>query len=268
MRFLENTRYRMPVSFGPAPGPRQHVGGARVVDPMARVQGVSTRFLTDADKLEALLPPGMSLDGEPVVTVELLFLTELAWLAGRGYNSLGVKFPVVCNGRTETVRGPYLSVLWENMADPMITGREELGYAKLYCEIDQPAISKDRQRYAASWQRHRFFEMELTDIAPSSDLPNREGDGLLHYRYVPAIGRPGMADFAGPTLSPPSPHVELLDHKTAQGQLRFIRSSFEELPTLVHIVNALADLPIVEYRGASIIEWRQDAEFANQRLVD
>lgn len=267
MQFRENIRYRMPVSFGPVPGPRQQVGGARVVDPIARVQGVATCFLTDAGKLDELLPPGMRLDGEPVVTVELLFITELAWLAGRGYNSLGVKFPVICQGQTETVRGPYLSVLWENMADPMVTGREELGYAKLYCEIDQPAILKDRRRYGASWQGHRFFEMELTDIEVADKWPEREGDGLLHYRYVPAIGQPGVADFAGPTLSPPSPHFELLDHKKADGRLRFIRSSWEELPTLVHIVNTLADLPIVEYRGASISEWRQDAEFANQRVV-
>lgn len=268
MRFAENTRYRMPVSFGPAPGPRQQIGGKRVVDTMACVQGVATRFLTDANRMEALLPPGMSLDGEPIVTVELLFITELAWLAGRGYNSLGVKFPVVCKGRSEILRGPFLSVLWENMADPMITGRDELGYAKLYCEIDPPAILKDRQRYTAGWQGHRFFEMELTDIATAPDLPAREGDGLLHYRYVPAIGRPGVADFEGPTLSPPSPHVELLDHKTARGQVRFIHSAWEDLPTLVHIVNALAELPIIEYRGATITKWRQDAEFANQRLVD
>lgn len=267
MRFMENARYRMPVSFGPAPGPRQQVGGARVVDPMARVQGVSTRFLTDAARLEALLPPDMSLDGEPIVTVELLFITELAWLAGRGYNSLGVKFPVICHGRTETLHGPYLAVLWENMADPMITGRDELGYAKLYCEIDQPALLKDRQRYRAGWQGHRFFEMELTAIVPADKPPEREGDGLLHYRYVPAIGRPGVADFAGPTLSPPSPRFELLDHKVARGQHRFITSTWEELPTLVHIVNALAELPILEQRGSTISEWRQDAEFANQRLV-
>ena len=267
MQFRENTRYRMPVSFGPAPGPRQRVGGARVIDPMARVQGVATRFLTDAERLEALLPPGMSLDGEPVVSVELLFITELAWLAGRGYNSLGVKLPVVCQGQTETLRGPFLSVLWENMADPMVTGREELGYAKLYCEIDQPAILKDRLRYRAGWQGHRLFEMELTDILPADKPPEREGDGLLHYRYVPAIGRPGVADFAGPTLSPPSPCFEWLDHKTANGRLRFIHSTWEELPTLVHIVNTLAKLPILEYRGSTISEWRQDVEFANQRLV-
>lgn len=162
---------------------------------------------------------------------------------------------------------PYLAVLWENMADPMITGREELGYAKLYCEIDPPAILGDRRRYVAGWQGHRFFEMELRDVQASDKPHEREGDGVLHYRYVPAVGQPGVADFAGPTLSPPSPRFERLDYKRADGSLRFVHSSWEELPTLVHIVNALAELPILEYRGASITEWKQDAEFANQRLV-
>lgn len=267
MDFLSNTRYRMPVSFGPMPGPRQRVGGGRYGNTMARVESVATHFLTDFDQLTQLLPPGMVLEGEPVVTVEILYLSELGWLAGRGYTSLGIKMPVICKGKTETVRGPFLAVLWENRADPIITGREELGYSKLFCDIDPPAILGNRRRFVASWEGHRFFEMELSDITPASPQSERSDNGTIHYRYVPRIGAPGEADFAGPTLSPKGARTELIDYSRAAGSVRFIESRWEDLPTLVHIVNSLAALPVLEDRGATITNFRIDAEFANQRIV-
>ena len=36
------------------------------------------------------------------------------WLAGRGYNVLGVCFPVNFNGEKDHVSGDLLAVLWEN----------------------------------------------------------------------------------------------------------------------------------------------------------
>lgn len=267
MEFQTNKRYRMPVAFGPMPGPRQNASGGRIVNPIANIQTVATRFLTDVDKLTELLPPGLVLDGEPVVTVEIKYLSELSWLAGRGYSSLGIKIPAICKGKAETVMGPFLAVLWENSADPIITGREELGYSKLYCEIDSPAVMGDRQRFSASWGKCRFFEMELVDIRPAPQRVEAQVDGTIHYRYVPKIGEPGEADFAGPVLSPAGGRRELIDHFQATGSVSFIKSRWEDLPTLFHIVNALAALPVLESRGATITRTRDDIEFANQRLI-
>ena len=265
--FMPENRYRMPVVFGPMPGPRQRPGGGRFTSSTARVEIVTASFLTEARFLERLLPPGFTLDGEPVVTIEYMFMSELLWLAGRGYNTLGVRFPVRYQGRSEALRGPFLAVLWENKADPIITGREELGFSKLFCDIPQPQILGDRRVYGASWEGHGFLEVELTGMgtAPFSPQPN---DGVLHYRYLPRVGVSGEADFAGAVVSPPGASFELIDHQVGKGSIRFRESTWEQLPTLAHIVNCISAFPIIEERSATITNCRRDVELANHRIVD
>ena len=63
------------------------------------------------------------------MTVAATYMKEIAWLAGRGYNTLGVSFPATFTGEEDEVTGNFLTVLWENLTDPIITGREELGFA-------------------------------------------------------------------------------------------------------------------------------------------
>lgn len=63
--------YRMPYGFGPTAGPRQRPDGkpfSWTATPHKLT--VATSFLTEATRIDALLPPGFSLAGEPVVTVE------------------------------------------------------------------------------------------------------------------------------------------------------------------------------------------------------
>ena len=57
-------------------------------------------------------------------------MKEIEWLAGRGYNTLGVSFPAVFEGEVDRATGSLLTVLWENLTDPILTGREELGFSK------------------------------------------------------------------------------------------------------------------------------------------
>ena len=265
--FLPDARYRMPVIFGPMPGPRQRVEGGRFQQSMTRVEMVTASFLTEAAHLERLLPAGFSLDGEPVVTIEYMFMTELRWLAGRGYNTLGVRFPVRYRGRSENLRGPFLAILWENMADPIISGREELGFSKLYCEIPPAQIIGDRRLYGAGWQGHAFLKMEVSDLAPATFAPEPD-DGLLHYRYVPRTGFPGQSDVEGAVLTPSGMRVEILDYKEGKGSVTFLPSTWEQLPTLIHIVEKLAALPQLEERGAAITNAYFDNELINHRIVD
>jgi hypothetical protein len=71
MKFEPGLRYRMPVMFGPSISPRQGLAGVRYDSSDAPATCVSATFLTDAAPLEALLPPGFSLHGEPTLTVEI-----------------------------------------------------------------------------------------------------------------------------------------------------------------------------------------------------
>ena len=166
--------YMMPTHFGPASGPRQGPDG-RGFDGQdsPRVTSYSVRFLTRAEQLDALLPMGFRLAGEPVVTVTVSFLTEIAWLAGRGYNTLGVSFPAEYEGAEDRARGPFLAVLWENLADPILTGREQLGFSKIYCAIPPPVVLRGETRCAADWLGFTFMDMRLSAMAAA---PVAEGE--------------------------------------------------------------------------------------------
>ena len=95
--------YMMPTHFGPMCGPRQGPGGKKFAfeQDHRKCMAVSVSFLTNAAQLQELLPPGFELMGEPVVTVFETYMKEIDWLAGRGYNVLGVNFPVVYQGQKD-----------------------------------------------------------------------------------------------------------------------------------------------------------------------
>ena len=138
-KFDPNAMYRMPTHFGPRTGPRYGPDGRKFeCKDNPKSTSVTVSFLTNSEQLEAFLPPGFSLNGEPVVSVSGGYMKEIEWLAGRGYNTLGVSFPVVFNGEVDRATGSLLTVLWENLTDPILTGREELGFSKIYCELPDP----------------------------------------------------------------------------------------------------------------------------------
>src|ERR1700687_3005225 len=86
-RFEAGRIYRMPTHFGPAPGPRQLPDDVAVEPKRSpRRLSVAGSFLTDPGVLEQHLPDGFTVAGEPVVTVEFHHMTDIDWLAGRGYH--------------------------------------------------------------------------------------------------------------------------------------------------------------------------------------
>ena len=80
------------------------------------------------------------MDKEPLITVTASYIKEIEWLAGRGYNTLGISFPAVFQGEKDYASGNFLTVLWENLTDPILTGREELGFSKIFCDLPEPKI--------------------------------------------------------------------------------------------------------------------------------
>lgn len=262
-------RYRMPVVFGPSDGPRQaeHGESFDCSDSPRTIAGFS--FLSDRRVLDAVMPPRCELDGEPVVTVEHIQLREVNWLAGRGYNILGVKFPVVFRGEKETARGAFLAVLWENMAEPILTGREELGYAKLYCDLPSPHLNGNNVEYSAAWGGHEFARLsfeDLVDAEPSTSTP--VGDGVIHHRYLPSLRVIGAADVDEMVITPSGGYEVKYDRfRRGKGSVEFVRSSWAQMPTMHHIVNRLADWPVLETRDAWVTEIRGAKDLSDQRVL-
>lgn len=269
------TMLRMPVHFGPATGPRRGPDNKRFDwTGMPTRLSLLTRFRTDTAALEAILPPGFAPAGEPIVVVEVQYLSGLSWLGGRGYNTLGVRFPAVHRGKRDT-EGMFLSVLWENLADPIITGREELGFNKVYCEIPPHRAIGNRRIVEASWLGHQFFRLELeeTEQVDPSSLSRAElgswGEGTLHYKYVPRTGDWGQADAAYAVLSPSSGStMKITEAWRADGEHAFVESRWEQLPTLYRIVNALAGLPVRERLGGLVSKSHGGKDFADQLRLD
>ncbi len=296
--------YMMPPHFGPAAGPRQGPDGRRFdgLD-SPRTTSYTVSFLTRLEQLEVLLPVGFQLAGDPVVTVTVSYMTEIQWLAGRGYNTLGVSFPAEYRGKRDRARGPFLAVLWENLADPILTGREQLGFSKIYCAIPPPTVLNGETRCTADWLGFPFMEMHLTDMvtppsaeaeapaaevsaapteapaapteapaapteAPAAPAEGTELTGTLHYKYIPRTGEWDEADAEYAVLTPSAtPNRRVTAQRTGRGRVQFHRAQWRDLPTQYHIVNAFADLEQFDFLGASIVETVGGKDLSDQRIL-
>jgi hypothetical protein len=261
--------YRMPTVFGPATGPRRGPDG-RTFDCVnnPKTTSLAVSFRTASDQLEALLPDGFDVAGEPIVTIRASYMKEIEWLAGRGYNTLGLTFPATWRGQRETATGPFLTVLWENLTDPIITGREELGFAKIYCALPEPKISGANATASADWLGFEFMKMDLRDLNPGTAAAVPVVDGMLHYKYMPRTGEWGTADIAYPVITPAaSPNTKVIEHLSGHGTVTWKRARWEDLPTQYNIVNGIADLEVKEWLGATLTRTVGAKDLGDQRIL-
>jgi hypothetical protein len=256
---LGHQRFRMPVVFGPTPGPRNVPTDKTPFQKRASWTILSATAATDGDLLERLLPPRLTLR-EPTYTVTYQKGTDLGWLAGRGYNIVAVSVPVTFEGRDEVLEGDFCTVCWENLPDAVLTGREELGWPKLWCDVDD-LIPRGPGAYsgAASWLGFRFFELEVRNLAPPpADAPaSNRGPQLNHfnYDYMPTSDSTRREDAAYANLqrTVPSSRFDVQQVLVGDAEFRFVEARWEDMPTQYHVVARLAELPIHEFRRATLI---------------
>jgi hypothetical protein len=216
---------------------------------------VSVSFLSDGKALQALLPPGKNLfiHGDPVVTVVSVYQGGLRWLAGRTYNLVLVILPVVHEGKSARTVGGFLPVVWENMTEPILMGRETLGWPKIYAELPPLRKLNDTMQCVAAWQGFKFLDIGLSGLRAMSDeeLKARsekqpKSVGLICHKYIVRTGSPGQADADYLTLSTDEGAVQptYREFLTGIADIRFFKATWEQLPTMTHIVAKLADLEV------------------------
>ena len=267
--------YRMPTHFGPATGPRRGPDGRRFSCKDApKTTAVAVSFLSRPEQLSALLPPGFSLGAEPVVTVTASYMKEIEWLAGRGYNMLGVTIPAVFQSKAGPISGSFLLVLWENLTEPIITGREELGFSKIFADLPEPMTRNDELRCAANWDGFRFLDLSVGQLQPLSGAQIAakasavQSSGTLHYKYMPRTGAPGRADVQHAVLTPLAvPNRVVTSMSRGQGTLQFHRARWEDMPTQYMIVNTLHALDVLEYRGATVAHTVGGKDLSDQQIL-
>jgi acetoacetate decarboxylase len=248
--FDAGSSYMMPAHFGPRPMSPKSSGWYRDVTLMV------VPFLTDREALASYLPEPFEVGEEAVVTVTYARNREVDWLAGRGYNLIGVNASAVFRGEKETLEGQYALVMWENLADPILTGRELQGIPKIYADIPDHSVIDGEWRANASHFGHTIVDVKVSDLREptAQEIENyarsREGrDNPLAFRYMPGISGLGHSVIE-PTIFPSE--TTLSEAWVGEGRIDWHRLTWKQNPTQFHIVNALAELPVLEYLPALV----------------
>ncbi|KAK2736756.1 hypothetical protein FQN55_001518 [Onygenales sp. PD_40] len=283
--------WRMPLSFGPATGPRQDSAGRFRDSYSCTSVTASIKFKTSRTLLQNMLPtPEFAFRSPSTIayaTVSCTTLSDLDWLGGGGYSHLGLYLHGVQYTQQDgsVVNGSYLAVLFEDLADPIITGRDELGMPKVFSTINIDR-QKEKLQVSLEWRGAKFGEFEWEEleqvITPSSDAadggaagPHNDSafipgintsklvdDGILTYRYIPAIGDPGKAESEYAVFIPnnkgvsTAPPPQETVSRVAKGRISFNPHDWNALPTLHNVASRLAEMPVYKIEEAKVVESR------------
>jgi hypothetical protein len=271
--------WRMPTSFGPMPGPRQDFYGRPRDGSKAKFTTASVKFKSSRTVLENLFPNEKLkfavADTAAYATFSVTQLDNLEWLGGRGYSHFGLYIHGVqyTKDNGDTVVGTYLPVLFENLADPILSGREELGFPKLYCDLD---LKKSDQDWTldAGWMSSKFCSLKITglehspvangDSAPQTAASAKE-EGMFFTKYVPATSslgskERGQADVEYTAFLPNDEGASAVEKKiektlkASSAEIEFDALDWKALPTLHHIVERLKEVPVYKVVEAKVVE--------------
>jgi hypothetical protein len=87
-------------------------------------------------------------------------------------------------------------------------------------------------------------------------------------KYILRTGAWGEAELQQVTLTPSAdPDRTIERQQMGVGTVRFHPAAWSDLPTMYHVVNALAELPVVEPRSGSVIISRGGKSLRDQRVL-
>jgi acetoacetate decarboxylase len=283
----------MPTAFGPMPGPRQDFYGRPRDGSKATFKTASIKFKTSRTVLETLLPTEKlkfaAADTTAYATFAVTQLDNLEWLGGRGYSHFGLYVHGIEYAKADgdTVVGTYLPVLFENLADPILSGREELGFPKLFAELEVKQ-SDDELTLEAGWMSSKFCRMSLSGLkssaatngeSPAVSPPLPKDDGLLFHKYIPATAsagskQRGQADVEYTAFLPGAKDAKSVEKKVERtlsattAKIAFDALDWKALPTLHHIVERLQEVPVYGVVEAKIVEGTGVSDVSSvQKLV-
>ncbi|RMD44997.1 hypothetical protein DV735_g78, partial [Chaetothyriales sp. CBS 134920] len=266
--------WRMPVAFGPMPGPRQSHDGKVRDSVESTFRTASIKFKSSRTVLQNLFPPGVkgyrfkSPGTVAYASFSCTTLNRMEWLGGTGYNHIGLYIHGVEFERADgsVLNGAYMPILFESLTDPIVSGREELGMPKLYTAIDV-FHGAESLRINTSWQGSLWGNFRLDGLkedtnvgAATGKITGGDDDGVLVYRYMPRVGR----DFKGQSEAEYPVFVPFAEERPQPVTKRVWRASsasfsidaldWDALPTLHHIIARLQEIPVYEIVNAQVVE--------------
>lgn len=243
--------YMMPAHFGPRYIGEKTSGWYR------DVTAITVPYITDREKLAAYLPAPYEVAEQAVITVSYACNKQVDWLAGRGYNMIAVSASVIYQGEKEQLTGSYSLVIWENLTDPILVGRDVQGIPKVYADIPGHTVTGKEWSCSASHFSHPIVDLSISNTNPvplddvtAAQKAGRGKDHPMTWRYFPAAGGFGVAEVDEAVTFPSENHfTEVI---AGEGRVNWHKSSWEQNPTQYQIVNALEALPVLEYLPALV----------------
>jgi len=247
-----NNSYMMPANFGPRPTNEKSSGWYQDVTLMI------VTYLTDREKLAAYIPAPYQVSAEPLVTIIYACNKNIDWLAGRGYNMFGVNASVVFKGEEGPLEGNLTLAVWENLTDPILTGRELQGIPKIYGDIPDPEITEGVWRTDVSLYGTKFVDLSIKNLSVVSPALLKMGqqalagkDHPLGWRYLPNVNGYGTTINEATTFPAENNFNE---GWIGAGNVEWNAVTWEQNPTQCHIVNTLAELPVLEHRQSLVLK--------------
>ncbi len=261
---FEEKPYFQPAHFGPAPiTPVLHYGD---------LTSVYINYLTDKDVVATMLPPGFEPADIPIVTVWAQYCREVSFMAGQGYNIVGVNFAAVWNGKKETLDGAFSAVLWENDFIPIMVGRDHLGAPKIWGDIPDLQMKPDNsRRFFCSERGMPLVEGTVTDLVPLSEAELTDVEASFQdgnwfcWKYISHANQK-QADLSCPTAL--KSQSKLNAAWTAQGTHQFYLPKWEEAPLSAHVMAGLGKLKVKEYTDSFICQGENDLLFGDIKYLE
>ena len=248
----KNGNDMMPFNFGP------RATNANVSGWYRDVTMIVVPYLTDANILRSIIPEQFSIPEEPVVSIAYACNKDIDWLAGRAYNLISVSVETTFKGTVDQETAAYNLVFWENLTDPILTGRELQGIPKIYADIEDHKLKSGTASSHVSHYNNPILDISISNLTKLDDdivktiSDSEKNKKTFGYRYIPNVDVTKEPVVAEPILH--TSHNFFKEMHLGQGHVDWHSSSWEQNPTQAHIINKLKELPILEYKDAVFIK--------------
>lgn len=283
LKFEKDKVYLMPVFFGPSSMQVEPWEGGRGMNDHfqpGEVNVVQVTYETDRETLEAMIPECYTLN-DPFVSVTLCEFTNLGWLNGATYNLININVPVHFKGERDDLDGDLVLAMFENHCDPIVGGRETMGYSKLYCDIPRVRnVDGKKIAYASSWD-FRFMKMVVDTKKPAPDAETLKKSearsaGKMHYKYIPAVkefDEDPAKNFTTPAIEYPTilpkwkrpadyPYPLRMPEVTyCDGSVEFYEPEWGDWPTYWNVGHGLASLKCKRVIAAKVLTYDEPCEY-------
>jgi acetoacetate decarboxylase len=254
-------RYDMPIAFGPSTVPDK----SEV--PSADVAIIS--FVTEAEPLRQIMPPGIELAGEPIVSVSCINYRGVDYLGGRDYQEVVISLPARFEERAGPIAGGYAPIMWVSDVGALMAGREYMGFPKLMGNFESSSDETTR-RFRVSEYDSPLIEGRCFDLKPmTEDQVARVQAGsqevrTFGWKHIPGVD--GSVDLAYPLVN--VMRWNYSEAWTGKGEVLFRSPDSAAAPFSCRVAAFFANLPVKEFRRSFVARGSATIDrAATRRLV-